>query len=162
MSIDWTQFTKSIAVNTDLETLYNAWTKASELEKWFLKEANFFRQGKEIDKDQNVQAKNTFTWRWYLYDGQEDSEVFTANGKDKLSFRFGGDCIVTVKLKEQFDQIIVEITQSNIPTDEDSQERLRLGCAFGWQFYLVNLKSFYEHGHDLRNKDERFKGLLNN
>jgi len=36
-----------------------------------------------------------------------------------------------------------------------------LGCASGWAFYLVNLKSIYEGGLDLRNKTPALKHMLN-
>ena len=53
-------------------------------------------------------------------------------------------------------------TQNDIPTDDISKRSIRLGCDFGWFFYLLNLKSVYEGGLDLRNKDEELKGMLNN
>ena len=37
MKQDWTSFTSSIAVKSDLETIYNAWTKSSEIENGFSK-----------------------------------------------------------------------------------------------------------------------------
>ncbi|RZK15239.1 MAG: SRPBCC domain-containing protein, partial [Pedobacter sp.] len=55
-----------------------------------------------------------------------------------------------------------ELTQKNIPTDENSKRNIRLGCHNGWSFYLINLKSVFEGGLDLRNKDNRFKPMLNN
>ncbi|MCF6264137.1 MAG: hypothetical protein L3J24_11190 [Xanthomonadales bacterium] len=47
-NFDWSQFSKRVFVNTDLETVYNFWTKSGELEKWFLSKATFFsKEGKE-------------------------------------------------------------------------------------------------------------------
>ena len=56
----------------------------------------------------------------------------------------------------------MEFTQSEIPIDDNSKENIRLGCAFGWTFYLLNLKSVLEGGLDLRNKDSELNGVINN
>ena len=60
------------------------------------------------------------------------------------------------------DYVIVELTQKNIPTDDNSKQHIRLGCHTGWSFYLVNLKSVYEGGLDLRNKETKLKVMMNN
>ncbi len=57
---------------------------------------------------------------------------------------------------------IVTLYQKNIPADDDSKIGVRLGCDTGWSFYLVNLKSVYEGGLDLRNKDQKLKSMINN
>jgi len=57
--------------------------------------------------------------------------------------------------------VIVKLTQKNIPTDDVSKRNIRLGCESGWSFYLLNLKSIYEGGVDLRNKNPEFIGMLN-
>ena len=53
-------------------------------------------------------------------------------------------------------------TQKDIPTDDESKQGIRLGCHSGWSFYLVNLKSVYEGGLDLRNKDDALGVMVNN
>lgn len=85
-----------------------------------------------------------------------------ANGKNSLQFTFAGQCLVDISLMEQDDFVIVTLTQKNIPTDDHSKKNIRLGCHGGWSFYLVNLKSVYEGGLDLRNKNTDLKPMLNN
>lgn len=41
-NFNWSQFSKRIFINTDLESVYNAWTKSEELEKWFLSKSLFY------------------------------------------------------------------------------------------------------------------------
>ena len=84
-----------------------------------------------------------------------------ANGKDHIRFTFAGDCLVDVKLTKQDEYVLVALTQSNIPTNDDSKQNIRLGCDSGWSFYLLNLKSVIENGCDLRNKIPAFKGMVN-
>ncbi|WP_316839481.1 SRPBCC domain-containing protein [Pedobacter gandavensis] len=162
-NFDWTSFTKTIAIKAPLAEIYNAWTQAEELEKWFLKQV-VFRDDEDtlIAREQNINAGTAYTWVWHLYDDVMPGQIKQANGKDFLQFSFEGACLVDVNLKAQSGYTIVELRQHNIPTDEQSKQFIRLGCASGWAFYLLNLKSVYEGGLDLRNKDEQLKPMINN
>ncbi len=161
-NIDWTTFTRKVAVKSKMPTMYDAWTKSSEIEKWFLSNADYFDEDKNlVDKENYIQKNYTYGWSWYLYDIVEEGKITEANGNDLIQFTFAGDCLVTIKLTKVKEYIIVELTQKNIPTDEESKKNVRLGCHTGWSFYLVNLKSVYEGGLDLRNKDPELKGMLN-
>ena len=162
-NFDWTTFTKRIEIKSSLTEIYNAWTKADEIEKWFLSSANFYNQDKKIvDKNINIEKDFSYEWSWYLYDTIEKGKITNANSRDFLQFTFVGECHVDITLSTQDDYVIVELTQKNIPTDDISKQGIRLGCDSGWSFYLVNLKSVYEGGLDLRNKDPKFKRMLNN
>lgn len=161
-NFDWTSFTRKIAIKATLSDIYNAWTKTSEIEKWFLSKAVFMDGSKKpIDKDQSIGKGFSYEWNWFLYDVTEKGKIMDANGKDFIQFTFAGECLVDIKLSSQDNLVIVELTQKNIPTDDKSKQNIRLGCDAGWSFYLVNLKSVYEGGLDLRNKEIRVKGAVN-
>lgn len=160
---NWTQFSKRIFINADLASVYDAWTKSEELEKWFLSKARFkSNAGKEILLSENISSNSTYRWNWFAQNHYEEGVVKEANGIDYVAFTFAGNCTVKVHLSEVKDQTLVELTQTEIPTDNNSKEHIRLGCAFGWTFYLLNLKSVLEGGLDLRNKDTELKGVVNN
>jgi uncharacterized protein YndB with AHSA1/START domain len=162
-NFDWTAFTRKIAIRAKLTDIYHAWTKASEIEKWFLSKAVFNdTNGTRLSAEKTVEKGCTYEWNWYLFDNTEHGKINEANGKDFLQFTFAGNCLVDIKLSLQDDFVIVELTQKNIPTDDHSKQGIRLGCESGWSFFLVNLKSVYEGGIDLRNKDTNLKGMLNN
>jgi len=162
-NFDWTAFSLKIVVKAQLSTIYNAWTKPSEVEKWFLKKANYLdKERKPIARDANTESGHLYEWSWYLYDVVERGRILLANGKDHFQFTFAGDCIVDVKLSEKDGYTFVELVQKDIPTDDESKKEVRLGCHTGWSFYLVNLKSVFEGGLDLRNKNEIFKRMVNN
>ena len=162
-NFDWTSFQKKIAVKASLQTIYDAWTIPSEIERWFLKTARFFeKEGTPVNMNSHIMPANLYEMTWYLYDETEKGTITQANGKDLLEFTFAGNCMVRVTLCEQYGHTVVELEQTGIPTDDDSKLNIRLGCSSGWSFYLVNLKSVYEGGHDLRSKDERLKPMVNN
>jgi uncharacterized protein YndB with AHSA1/START domain len=162
-NFDWSAFTVKILIKAPVNTIYNAWTKSSELERWFLKKATFFDQSKKpIDRSMNCESGYFYSWNWFVNDAVENGKILTANGTDRFQFTFEGDCIVDVKLSEKLEYTQVELQMKNIPLDELSKIEIRLKCHSGWSFYLVNLKSVYEGGIDLRNKDERVNVMVNN
>lgn len=162
MAQDWTSFTLKIGVKATLETIYGAWTKSGEIEKWFLESCTFkTAEGNNLERNSNATEGNVYEWVWYLYDDLERGKITKANGKDFFQFSFAGDCLVDIRLQEIGENILVTLTQHNIPTDEQSKFNIRIGCLQGWTFYLANLKSYYETGNDLRNKNPELKGVNN-
>lgn len=160
---DWTQFTRKIAIGASVQTLYDAWTIPAEIEQWFLSNATYLTsEGTPVSKTEAVAKGLTYQWQWYLYDVTESGTIREANGKDQFQFTFAGDCVVDVSFKAYDKGTIATLTQSGIPTDNESKKNIRLGCDHGWSFYLLNLKSVYEGGIDLRNKDPQLKPMLNN
>lgn len=97
-----------------------------------------------------------------MWQDLEKGVITKANGLDLIEFSFADTCFVRVQFSKLMGYTIVELTQSNIPTDDESKVNVRLGCDTGWSFYLVNLKSVYEGGLDLRNKTSELLGMINN
>lgn len=55
-NFDWTTFTRKIAIKAKLSDIYNAWTRASEIEKWFLSKAIFMDSNNiPINKDNSIE-----------------------------------------------------------------------------------------------------------
>lgn len=161
-NFDWTKFTRKINIKTDLKTVYDAFTKSAEIEKWFLESADFTdEKARPVPPDHHAQAGYTYHWKWFGYPDTETGRILEANGLDFISFTFEKVCTVEVKLSRKNEQVIVELTQKNIPTNDQSKQYIRLGCHAGWSFYLTNLKSVYEGGVDLRNKDLDVAGMIN-
>lgn len=161
---DWSRFVKRIPVNADLPTLYNAISTPDGLEHWFLRKAEFtktdgtIREGKD-----HIQKGDHYEWRWHGFPDTmtEHGEVLEVNGKDMFRFVFGKAGIVTMRIYPAETVTIFEIIQENIPTDEKSKADYHIGCMTGWLFYLVNLKSLYEGGADLRNKNVKLQEMVN-
>jgi len=152
MAKDWTSFELKIAVKAGIQDMYYAWTQAEQVEKWFLQECMYLRNKAPLAAEETVHTGDTYAWRWYFYEETEHGEIREANGKDFLQFSFAGNCLVDVQLEPAGDYTLIRLRQHNIPIDEASQFGIRIGCVEGWTFYLTNLKSVYEYGHDLRNK----------
>jgi len=162
-NFDWTSYTKRIAIKSTLSNMYDAWTKGSELERWFLKKVVFYKPDNSLyEPDKNVVENIQYTWYWYLYNEPMKGRITNVNGKDYIQFTFEGDCLVDVNLEEVDGYVVVTLKHHNIPLDDNSKQYVRLGCSNGWTFYLTNLKSVFEGGIDLRNKNETFPPMINN
>lgn len=162
-NFDWTAFSKRIAIKSTLSEIYDAWTVPDRLEKWFLERAVFQQaENTRLEPSQSLEKGCVSDWYWYLDPSPMHGEIRAANGKDYLQFTFEGSCMVEVQLSLLDKYVIVELRQYNIPQDDYSKQHIRLGCSGGWSFYLNNLKSIYEGGIDLRNKDAQLGTMINN
>ena len=72
-----------------------------------------------IDSKISIEKGFTYEWNWYLFDDTERGKIIEANGKDFVQFTFAGACLVDVKLSTINDYVIDELTQKNIPTDDN-------------------------------------------
>lgn len=160
---DWGSFKLRIPVNTDPETLYRLWMTQEGLESWFLRKADFSKpNGNKIAGHVLVETGDRYEWLWHGHDDDtmERGAILHCNGTSKLQFSFGKAGNVMVSFKEEQNEMMVELFQDQIPTDEKGKEYYHLGCSKGWVFYLANLKSVAEGGLDLRNKNGELKDVV--
>jgi uncharacterized protein YndB with AHSA1/START domain len=161
---NWSLFIVRIPINAPSQELYDAWTTRKGMEHWFLRMAEFKTPDGQLRKDdEHVQRGDTYTWRWYGWsdDIEEHGKILLANGHDYFQFKFGEAGICTVNIKQEQGYNIVELVQSDIPTDEEGMHYYHLGCKTGWTFHLTNMKSIFEGGADLRNKDLNIHNVIN-
>lgn len=163
-NIDWSRFEISIDVKAPIEKLYAAWTTREGMEYWFLRQSSFFNNKGELrDAREPVQAGDTYEWRWHGWpdDTVERGSILSCHPKESMQFQFGKAGRCTVRIYEKSGTTLVELVQDQIPDDETGRMNWHVGCKTGWTFFFANLKSLYEGGIDLRNKNEKLKGVIN-
>jgi len=163
-SYDWSWFVTRINVNAPVDKLYNAWATREGMEYWFLRLSEYKKpNGTICGNKEQVEKGDGYKWLWHGWPDEtvEHGTILDCNGKDFFKFSFGkaGNCAVTIKKEEG--ETIVELVQDNIPTDEQGMHYWHLGCKTGWTFYLANMKSLYEGGIDLRNRNEKLQEVIN-
>ena len=165
MSADWDHFTVRINIkNVPIEKLYWALASRKGMEFWFLRLSEYKTpSGKERNPDELIEKGDNYKWLWYGWPDEtvEYGEILDCNGKDFFRFSFGkaGNC--SVFLKEEEGERIVELQQDNIPSDEAGRHMWHVGCKTGWTFYLANMKSLFEGGIDLRNRNVKLQHVIN-
>lgn len=163
-NFDWSKFVLRIPIRASVQDLYDAWTSQNNIEHWFLRMARFkSTAGTLRGPEETVKPGDTYTWRWHGWpDEAEDyGEILACNDRDYFQFKFGKVGICTVRIQAENGFAIVELEQSQIPLDDASTYMYHVGCKTGWAFHLTNMKSIFEGGADLRNKDENLKEVLN-
>lgn len=161
---NWDRFVIRLPIKETPDRIFKAWTSQEELEKWFLRSAEFKKEdGSSRKRNSEIEEKDTYTWLWHGYgdDSAEKGVILENNGRDRLKFKFGNAGNVTVTVKEAAGEHILELTQDEIPTDEKSQINFHIGCSKGWLFYMTNLKSILEGGIDLRNRNVELTDVIN-
>ncbi|TRO65253.1 SRPBCC family protein [Christiangramia sabulilitoris] len=152
---DWSSFTVNQPIEREKEEIVNAWLCQSQLEKWFLRLAEFKTPKGEVRKrEEQFHPGDHYRWQWHGWpeNVEEHGEILKPTDDEFLRFIFGKTGTVSVKVVKENDQNILRLTQSNIPVDEHSRMNYYVGCKTGWTFYLLNLKSILQNGPDLRNK----------
>lgn len=152
---NWTKFTLTADFDTDMRSIYKAWTTAAGLESWFLRKAYFYTiTGRIRDPKEFIMKEDIYEWYWHGFDDGivQKGEILEMNNTDFLKFSFTDNTIVSISLSTSNGLTILELTQENIKDDPDPSRNLFVQCQTGWTFYLANLKSIVEGGIDLRNK----------
>lgn len=163
-AFDWSRFVQRVNINADRKKIYRAWSTPAGIEQWFLRKAIFVGDnGKSRGAEQSVQKNDNYEWYWHGWDDSmvEKGTILEANGSDLFKFSFGKAGTVTVTIKTEQNETILELLQKNIPVDDPSKAYFHVGCTKGWVFYLANLKSILEGGIDLRNKNVELKNMVN-
>jgi uncharacterized protein YndB with AHSA1/START domain len=136
---DWTQFTLRIVIAAPVTRVFSAWTDDTIIIHWFT----------EIAK---VEPKKNGAIHFEWLAGDKLDARFLAFEKNKrIMFVFGtkGEQ-VEVLLKKVTGGTLCELHQFGMSTSPRSKISMHMGCREGWTFFLTNLKSFLEHGIDLR------------
>lgn len=162
-NFDWSRFAVRVNIKVPAEKLYWCWATRAGIEYWFLRRSDYKTPaGTSRANEEPVEKGDSYQWFWHGYsdDVSEKGEILDCNGKDYFQFRFGNAGVCTVKIYEEEGEIIVELVQDNIPTDEKGKQNWHIGCKTGWTFYLANMKSLLEGGIDLRNRNEKIQNVL--
>ena len=164
MSNDFKQFVRRVPIKAPPKSIYEAWTSQQGLETWFLRIAEFTKpDGTQRPRNSPIEKGDKYHWLWYGYDDEifENNEILSANGWDQLQFRFSGQCVVTVTVKQELGETICELVQEMPQDDIEARQHYYIDCGNGWAFYMANLKSVLEGGLDLRNKNVKLKEVVN-
>ena len=144
MQHDWTQFKLRIFINKPVSKVYDAWTNDKVVSKWFTVKS-------VIEPKKNGQI-------YYEWLGGEtmDDKVISISKNRLFTFPFGNKGErVTVKFNKDGKGCICELHQYKMKTSPESKWNMHRGCLQGWTFFMTNLKSYLEHGIDLRGWDPK-------
>jgi uncharacterized protein YndB with AHSA1/START domain len=160
---DFSEFKLRVNIKTSVENAYRAWATPAGLQSWFLGIVitgpdGAVRNGEELAQEGDDFALNlTSRPDKVIFRGK----VLKANDKDMFSFSFSKGAPVTISIYSEHGETIVQLLESNLPTDPETIKKHFVGDNNGWIFYLTNLKSVLEGGLDLRNRNASISNVIN-
>ena len=141
---DWTQFRLKILIAAPPSKLFAAWTNDRIVSKWFTVKT-------VIEPKKN--GRIYFEW---LGGDEMEAKVLGMTENRRFHFPFGKhNEQVEISIKKAPGGSVCELHQFNIRTTPKDKVAMHMGCKEGWTFFLTNLKSFLEHGIDLRSHDPK-------
>ncbi len=141
---DWTRFYLKIAINASPEKVFRAWTYAPEISKWFTVKTEF-----EAKKNGRIY------FEWLGGDKMNDKVIaITKNRRLVIPFGTKGEKVEITVTKDGKGSICT-LTQYDMKTTTKDKINMHMGCKQGWTFFLANLKSYLEHGIDLRSHNPK-------
>jgi uncharacterized protein YndB with AHSA1/START domain len=136
---------QSYQIHAPVTRVFRALTEPSELTKWFLGEATLpHRRGEAYQ----------FVWKGgYRLEGRVLEYV--ANRRLSLTWPSDrlGDTRLTFTVRRSGRGTRLTLRHSGYKTSRPWLEMYG-GTQWGWAYYLMNLKSVLEHGHDLRDPSD--------
>jgi uncharacterized protein YndB with AHSA1/START domain len=143
-------FFHSIYLNASLSNVYKIVATSSGLEKWFMGNAEYTDNlGKTRPAAVTAEKGDVFSWHWLEKDLSINGKVLESVNNEKFSFTFGPLFEVTITVKENDSRTQLTLSQ-NYSEGTEKNDFAYINCCTCWVFFLTNLKSVLEHGHDLR------------
>ncbi|MCP4582907.1 MAG: SRPBCC domain-containing protein [candidate division Zixibacteria bacterium] len=140
---DWSQFRLKIEIKASPTKVFKAWTDPKIISRWFTVKTEF-----EPVKGGRIY----FEW---LGGDKFETTVSAIRKNERILFPFGSKGeMVEVKLAKNGRKTIVTLRQYDMRTTPEARWSIHKGCEVGWAFFLTNLKSWLEHGIDLRSHDK--------
>jgi uncharacterized protein YndB with AHSA1/START domain len=160
--VAYESFTQRIRIKAAPDVVMTFWLMSDLVQLWFVPACRYIRPDIE-DRAGNELAQPGDRYEWTWVDGtREVSTVREVTFPLRATFGWFEDtCDVQVTLEPEGEGTLITLIQTN--TQETEAERLQatLECGQGWQFYLLNLKSYLEGGIDLRETEPGVPGLIN-
>jgi uncharacterized protein YndB with AHSA1/START domain len=133
-----------VALKAPPEKVFRAWTDDKIVSKWFTEKT-------VIEPKKN----GRIYFEWTAGDKME-AKVINIVKNRLFVFPFGNNSErVEVRIKKDGKGSMCELRQLNMKTTDDMKWMMHRGCIQGWTFFLTNLKSYLEHGIDLRGHDKK-------
>ncbi len=141
-----------VEIRRPVSAVFKAWTDEREIVKWYVEKAII------------EPRRNGRIYLELLTGANSDDKIISIARNRHLTIPYGtkGERL-TVRFKKDGRGCICELHQFNMGTLPKDRWEMRRGCAQGWVFFLANLKSYLEHGIDLRShgpKRSYLKGFV--
>jgi uncharacterized protein YndB with AHSA1/START domain len=158
----WTEFRQKEFINAPKQTVFKKWVTSKNITEWFIADAIYYYGESKVRKpDEKIRTGDKY--KWAFFEGiTVEGTILNIIENEYLSFAFGKkepgseeDVMVDVFFtSESENRTKIELHQKNISDSEYGQVNYNLNCMIGWSYFLMNLRSVFESGYDLREKEK--------
>ncbi len=146
---DWSCFDVHMSIATDRRSAYDCWATSGGMERFFARRFKYTKPD-GVDRRANACAEvDDAYWLEFHHPSELKGKILATRPGEHFAFTFG-DMRVDVTFTPNDRGTLIRLTQSSIPTDDTARADSHLNCRSCWVYYLLNLRSVVEHGHDLR------------
>ena len=160
----WTEFRQIEYIKASKKAVFEKWITSNNIVEWFVAEAVYQYSGTMTrNPGEKIKAGDKYTW--IFFQGIKiEGRILDVIDNEYLSFTFGEkesgseeDVIVEIFFSsDHAGRTIIELHQKNIADSEYGHVNFNLSCMIGWCYFLTNLRSIFESGYDLREKEKYF------
>ena len=157
----WSEFTRRIFIDAPIANVFESWSVQGNMEKWFLKKAQFYDgNGNARKAGSQIEKGDSYEWQWYTWPEFDQTGVIKElSNNESIVFTFQPSGDVRLEFSSvNSGRTQLMLKQYDIPTDEVAKKDYFYGCSLGWSFWMVNLKAYLEHGIALDERDILFQG----
>ena len=153
-------FRHSIYLNKPVEEVYKYVGTGNGFTKWFIGKSVYSFGGKTRNDDEYVKKGDAFKWDWLEKDLSITGKVLEAEINNSFKFTFGKSFIVAITVKEDKGRTLFALYQE-YAKETNPDDFAHINCCVCWVFFITNLKSVIEFGHDLRETSVDNEELVN-
>jgi uncharacterized protein YndB with AHSA1/START domain len=157
---EWTTFKQKEYFKAPLSDVFKKWATPKGLTEWFIAKTEYKDSKGNIRKSNDL-VKPGDTYTWIFYQGLKITGKILEVVENKMfKFTFGRrepasdeNVYVTVTFHDENDLTKIELFQENMADNDYGHVTHNLSCNLGWSYFMTNLRSVFESGLDLREKD---------
>ncbi len=149
---DWSQFEVNMLYSADQAAVFDAWSTSGGMESFFARRFNYKNTNSSERSPTEIAVGGDSYWLAFHHPSELEGKVLVSVPPHHFAFTFG-QMQIDVHLHPHERGTHLQLIQTGIPTDENGKSSSHLNCRSCWIYYLLNLRSVLEHGHDLRDVD---------
>lgn len=150
---DWSLFDVYMDIRASTERVFDMWATSAGMESFFVKTMTYRAPDGTTRAPRERAAPGDVYDLAFHHPFGFSGTVRHVESPQRFVFGFPEIMFVAVELSTVDDFTRVHLHQGDIPTTPEDMVMMHMNCRSCWVYYLLNLKSVLEHGHDLRDPE---------
>lgn len=146
---NWTKFNVYLHIDADPDRVLEGWKCAKGLKNFFIADMQVTDEN-HIPREDHELLRSGDLYAWQGVHNYSGEGKILKSDTTEFSFTFGTSYIVNVTVEPQSKGTLLNLEQSDMTDTPEERVNGTLNCRSCWIYFMINLKSYLEHGVDLR------------